>query len=283
MGSLQQLPSVVAAIHQVHRRGAPGRGARGSYHPDQIYDPFNPWARRRTTTQGTTEPPRYVAQMIEIEEEVVKKYSESNPVEAAERSSIQTDPLTSQTERAGEQSETSGFNIEGEPAVEVSERAPERHSTQRRRTYFPVREDEWTTQRNHWRRPTRHWPSRANGVSRKSQTSSKRLSEATTSKSQTTGSYHEMEQRTTTIQDSATKKDTMTEWSPSTSNPHPSASPNLAWKTTLMERRGRMPPTFASSFYRDKDLRLEGEEEDGGYRVAEGSPAPRERLHLHHA
>jgi len=30
-----------------------------------------------------------------------------------------------------------------------------------------------------------------------------------------------------------------------------------------------MPPTFGSSFYKDKDLRLEGEEEDEEYRVAE--------------
>ena len=38
-----------------------------------------------------------------------------------------------------------------------------------------------------------------------------------------------------------------------------------------------MPPTFGSSFYKDKDLRLEGEEEDEEYRVAEGSLALRER------
>ena len=31
-----------------------------------------------------------------------------------------------------------------------------------------------------------------------------------------------------------------------------------------------MPPTFSSYFYRDRDLRLLGEEEDSSYRVAEG-------------
>ena len=274
---MHQLPSVVGAIHQIHRREAGGRGhARRSYHPDQIYDPFNPWAPRRTSTQGTTEVPRYVAQMIEIEEEVVKKYSESNPVQGAERSYVQTDPVTSQTEKADEQRETSAFSIQGETVVQVSERAPERHSTQRRRTYFPVKEEEWTTQRSDRRRPTRHWPSRANGVSGKSQTSSERMFEVTKFQRLTTGSYQEMEQSTTPTQD--TKKQPMTEWRPSTTKQQPSVAPNLeTWKTTLMERRGRMPPTFGSSFYKDKDLRLGGEEEDEEYRVAEGSLALRER------
>ena len=48
-------------------------------------------------------------------------------------------------------------------------------------------------------------------------------------------------------------------------------SPDIAlWHFVLMKRPGAEPPTFSSSFYKDRDLRLVGEEEEEGFRVAEG-------------
>ena len=67
-------------------------------------------------------------------------------------------------------------------------------------------------------------------------------------------------------------------WSPeasSTESVFQSAA--IAWHFVLMKRRGAEPPTFSSSFYKDRDLRLVGEEEEEGFRVAEGQKETRAR------
>lgn len=57
-------------------------------------------------------------------------------------------------------------------------------------------------------------------------------------------------------------------------------SPAIAWHFVLMKRRGAEPPTFSSSFYKDRDLRLVGEEEEEGFRVAEGQKETRARHNM---
>ena len=232
----------VGGIHQVHKRRVKKKrrvekreAGRQRYHPDQIFDPFNPWARRRSsavdlsnnstnqaeerldstrqTTSFTTEMPFTKKQeyFTDIERQTMK----SNSSEVTTKRAHATSPRWALQET-------------NTPVTESS-KPPQRH-----RTYFPVWREERSTTQRIWVQPPTYWTEG---------TTTQRQAERTT---KTTT-------RTTTPEISVTSRKSV-----------------LTWRSAIMDQRGKLPPTFSSSFYKDKDLRLFGEEENTVYRVAEG-------------
>ena len=69
---------------------------------------------------------------------------------------------------------------------------------------------------------------------------------------------------------------TQRSWNSESLSTEPSfQSHDRAWHFVLMRRPGAEPPTFSSSFYKDRDLRLVGDEEEEGFKVAEGQKETR--------
>ena len=180
------------------------------------------------------------------------------------------------------------------------EKVEERQSTQSWRTYFPLPDEgrpvtqrirqtrwpNWVTQHD---RPTRRpqqdvpkdqvtsWP---NWVTRQDRPS--RWQEWVSQSSRPDQGKEDEQRRNTEAitQWSHTSRDYSTEgttdliqrsWgSDASSTEALFHSRDVAWHFTLMKRRGAEPPTFSSSFYKDRDLRLVGKEEEEGFKVAEG-------------
>ena len=289
----------VGGIHQIHRREAqpvPGefqnclghrltkRTAGYTYHPDQVYDPFNPWARRRTTPTTTAAPATTsTVTLSDRALSTIPPTTSRTRVITERRGYLEarsyTEARRTETTRVSNQQFTrfdytaTTRPLQKDPGPYVP--TPSLPSTQRRRTYFPVwrgggRGSSERPASSHHRvtqpQPERESLSGSEETTQRIWSSGSMTSEATTWRSRLSDTLGPKETKGTF---SPTKRPsgTLRPQRPSgTSRP----TEGSTWRTMVMRRRGKVPPTFSSSFYRDRDLRLLGEEEDSSYRVAEG-------------
>ena len=315
MGGIQQIQHgsnrIEGNIHQIQRREA----ARRRYHPDQIYDPNNPWIRRRSSSSTSPAPPK---PRVENVLEVMSMVQEGNQDgEMDDQGTNGTATMTSDRTTSfpeipeNEDEEIALFEVKA-TTPDFLEDVEERQSTQSWRTYFPLPDEarrgvtqrsrptrwpNWVTQHDRpTRRPqqvvpkdlvtkwpnwvTQHdrpsrwpeWVSRSDRPEQKKEDTSGRATETVTQWSRTTRGYPKEGPEgkvTDPIERSGNSEASSTESS--------FQSPDIAWNFVLMKRPGAEPPTFSSSFYKDRDLRLVGEEEEEGFRVAEGQKETRAR------
>ena len=289
----------MGGIHQIHRREAQPvqeeppnylghrlakRTAGYTYHPDQVYDPFNPWARRRTTpTTTAAQAPTSTLTLSDKDLSTIKQTTSRTRITTERRGYSEprsyTEARRTETTRiSNEQVTRFEYTAATRPPQKdpgPSVPTPGLPSTQRRRTYFPVWREggRGSSERpaSSYHRVTQPQPGReplslSEEATHRTWSSGSPTSEATTWRSRLSDTLGPQETKGTF---SPTQRPSGT-LSPQRPSGTPRPTEGSTWRTVVMRRRGKVPPTFSSSFYRDRDLRLLGEEEDSSYRVAEG-------------
>ena len=294
-------------IHQIQRREA----VRSRYHPDQIYDPNNPWIQRRSWSpiSTSTSPPH--STKVANDSDVVKNANGRGLDGQGEITTVTKAAESTRTTRIA----TNKFKATTPDILEATELD---QSTQSWRTYFPLPEKtshttgkpratrwpNWVTQHDrpttsrpqtlvtrskqvtkwpNWvtpqDRPSRRpqWVSQSDRPGQESADGENQATEKVTQWSRTSSGGDQF------VENGKTSDTTRRSWNSEVSSTESSFhSPDLArWRFVLMRRPGAEPPSFSSSFYKDKDLRLVGEEENEGFRVAEGQQGRWRGLTLH--
>ena len=306
MGGIQQIEHrpnrMEGSIHQIQRREA----ARRRYHPDQIYDPNNPWRRRQSSS--STYPPSTTEPTVD------KNSMGKNNIMTSDGTKSFPE-ITESMNVSTEEKEITLFE-ESATTPNIFEDSEGDQSTQSWRTYFPLPDEgrrgvtprirptrwpDWVTQHDRpTTRPQKIVPNdqitkRPNWVTQHDRpprwpewiSQSDRPGQGTEESQKNEDATERITQRSHSTRDFSGEagKERLTDlsltqrsWNSESLSTEPSfQSHDRAWHFVLMRRPGAEPPTFSSSFYKDRDLRLVGDEEEEGFKVAEGQKETRAR------